>query len=132
LTVIDLAKQPTLTHKRKHRRVREVLLTRISVRNKCSYRFDAMVRAIRADLGGADQMTEIEKQLVETFAAAALLSQHFTARLMLVDDKAEVDVATFTSAANALSRIGAQLGLSRRQREVLPSLNEYLRKEGAA
>jgi hypothetical protein len=40
------------------------------------------VTAIEADLGGADQLSAIERNLVQAFAGAAVTLHHLNARLM--------------------------------------------------
>jgi hypothetical protein len=129
VTVIAIDKQ--LAHKRSHKAVRGRLLTRQSVakldgRSATVRLFLRMAAEIEADLGGRDQLSRIELALIEAFCGAAIL-----ARRALDGDS--YDVPAFTSATLVMSRIGGQLGLSRRQKEVLPSLNQYLReKQGGA
>jgi hypothetical protein len=62
------------------------------------------------------------------FVGAAVLARHLNARLVLLKDNEPLETASFATAATALSRIGAQLGLRRRARDVtVPSLAQYLR-----
>jgi len=130
--VVDLTTQPAIATKRKHRAVRPQLLTRerLGTRTSTARLFAEMAAAIQSDLGGADRLSRIESELVEAFCGAAVLARHLNARLVLLKDGEPIDTAAFATAATALSRIGGQLGLPRRQRDVtaVPSLAEYLRR----
>ncbi len=100
------------------------LLTReqIDGRTASARQFDAIVRAIAVDLGGADQMTEIQKHLVAAFAGAALHVQDLNAKLMLGQ---EIDISEHAQAVGTLTRIARRLPLGRVAREV-PTIEQYL------
>jgi hypothetical protein len=67
------------------RATRPQFLTRdmLDGRTNAAKAFDAIVRAIVADLGGADQISAIERALVEGFAGAAVSLQNINTRLAL-------------------------------------------------
>ena len=70
--------------RRRHRASRPQLLTRdqLDGRTSAAKVFDRLVAAIEADLGGADQLSAIERNLIQAFAGAAVTLHHLNARLM--------------------------------------------------
>jgi hypothetical protein len=88
--------------------------------------FDRLVAAIHADLGGRDQLTAIELALVEAFAGSAVTLNNLNTRILT---GAEIDNAMITMHAQAISamvRVASRLGLQRRQRDLSPTLEQYL------
>jgi hypothetical protein len=128
VTVIAIDKP--LTHKRSHKPLAKRLLTRRRVarmdgRSATVKLYMGLLREIEADLGGRDQLSRIEQSLIEAFCGAAVIAR----RALPLKDGGSIDVPAFATAVTAMSRIGSQLGLSRRQKEVLlPSVNQYLRE----
>ena len=68
------------------------LLTRneLDGRTGAAKAFDALVAAIENDLGGADQLTSIERSLVEGFVGATITLKNINAKMCLGH---EIDVA---------------------------------------
>jgi hypothetical protein len=87
--------------------------------------FDRLVREVETDLGGREQLSRIELELVRAFCGAAVQIQYLNCAVAL-DEATEVDPASYSQLASTLLRIGARLGFARRQRDVTPSLKEYL------
>jgi hypothetical protein len=77
--------------------------------------FDQLTGAIEADLGGADQLSAIERNLVQAFAGAAVTLHHLNARLMAGH---EINLAQHAQAVTAMVRVASRLGLQRRQKNV--------------
>jgi len=102
------------------------LLTRANLdrRTKAAQRFEAIARGIAVDLGGQDRLSTVQKHLVEAFAGAAVHLNDLNARLLLGE---EIDLLAQTSAIDALVKIASRLGVHRLQREITPSLSDYLR-----
>ena len=71
--------------------------------------------AIEADLGGADQLSAIERNLIQAFAGAAVTLHHLNARLMAGE---EINLAQHAQAVSAMVRVASRLGLQRRQKDV--------------
>ena len=92
---------------RPHRSTRQRLLTRnqLDGRTSAAKLFDRLVAAIEVDLGGHDQLSTIERALVEAFAGAAVTLHHLNTRLAL-------------GAVSAMVRVASRLGLQRRQKDV--------------
>jgi hypothetical protein len=87
--------------------------------------FLQMAAEIERDLGGRNRLSRIELALIEAFVGAALLAR----RALPIKDGDSYDVPAFTSATLVMSRIGGQLGLPRRQRQVGGvTLGEVLRQ----
>jgi len=85
--------------------------------------FDRLVGDIESDLGGRDQLTAIERSLVEAYAGAALVLDNLNARLLRGE---AIDISEHAQAVSAMVRVAARLGIRRRQRDVTPSLRDYL------
>ena len=85
--------------------------------------FDRLVAEIEKDLGGRDQLSAIERALVEAFAGSAVTLYSLNTRLLLGE---EIDLAQHAQTVSAMVRVATRLGLSRRLRNVTPSLAEYL------
>jgi hypothetical protein len=118
---VDTVKKPSAP-RRKHRASRAIrhrLLTRKTLDGRTRSRkvFDAIVAGIASDLG-VDQLTTIERNLVEAFAGAACLVHDINAHLIRGD---KVDSLKFSQAVSMLVRTGAKLGVSRRYlRDITP------------
>jgi hypothetical protein len=100
------------------------LITRDGLDNRSSAarQFNAIVLRVTADLGGADNVSEVEKHLVTAFAGAAILQGHQLAKMLNGD---AIDIHEFSSLTTAMIRSATRLGTERRAREV-PTLRQYL------
>jgi hypothetical protein len=102
------------------------LLTRESLdgRTKARRRFDAIAEGIAEDLGGEDQLSTVQRHLVEAFAGAAVHVHDLNARLLLGE---EVDITAHASAISTMVRIASRIGIHRVARDVTPpSVEAYL------
>ena len=80
------------------------------------------------DLGGRDRLTEAQISLASRAASIQVELEQMEGRL----SKGEmVDLDAYTRAAGHLRRILETLGVERRQRDVTPSLSDYLASEAA-
>src|SRR5262245_3086632 len=110
----------TNPEKRKpHRATRPQLLTRdqLDGRTNAAKVFDRLVVDIEGDLGGHDQLSTIERALVEAFAGACVTLQHLNTQLALGQT---IDLAQHAQAVSAMVRVASRLGVSRRVRDVTP------------
>ena len=82
--------------------------------------FQAIVSAVTADLGGADQLSEMEKHLIATFAGAAILQGRQLSKILAGE---AINPHEFASVALAMlrSRVGSWVS-SRRAKSVTPAL----------
>jgi hypothetical protein len=109
-----------------HRATRPQLLTRdrLDGRTNAAKVFDRLVVDIEADLGGHDQLSTIERALVEAFAGACVTLHHLNTKLALGE---EIDLGQHAQAVSAMVRVASRLGLRRRTRDVTPpSVADYL------
>jgi len=115
---------------RQHKATRPQLLTRAELdgRTNAAKAFDRLVRDIEVDLGGPDQLSTIERALVEAFAGAAVTLQHLNTRLALGQ---EIDLGQYAQVVSAMVRVASRLGLRRRARDLTPSLSDLLREDQA-
>jgi len=98
----------------------------IDGRSSAAKVFDRIVDSVEADLGGADQLSAIERNLVQAFAGAAVTLHHLNAQLMAGH---EINLAQHAQAVSAMVRVATRLGLQRRQKDVGPTLGDLLRAD---
>jgi hypothetical protein len=84
--------------------------------------FDRLITDIEADLGGSDQLSTIERQLVEAFAGAAVTLQHLNTQLALGE---KIDLSQHAQAVSAMVRVASRLGLQRRMKDIVPDPLAY-------
>ena len=99
------------------------LLPSIDGRSAIARRFKDITSAILADQGGAEQCSETRLQLVRRFAAAAVLAEHLESRLA---NGEQIDIQEHALLCSTLTRLAQRIGTERRQRDVTPSLQQYL------
>src|SRR5262245_61985535 len=80
------------------------LLTRQALdgRTKARKQFDAIARGVAADLGGQEQLSTVQKHLLEAFAGAAVHMHDLNARLLL---GCEVDLTEHSQVISTLVRL---------------------------
>jgi hypothetical protein len=83
--------------------------------------FDRLVSGIEADLG--HDLTTIQRALVEAFAGAAVTLFNLNTRLALGE---QIDVSQHAQCVGAMVRVASRLGLSRHQKDISPTLDQYL------
>jgi len=112
---------------RKHRKVRPQLLLRdtIDKRTNAFKMFDRLVGEIEVDLGGREQLSTIERALVEAFVGAAVTLHSLNTKLALGQP---IDLSQHAQAVSAMVRVASRLGLERRAKPV-PTLSDYLRDQ---
>lgn len=110
--------------RRSHKATRPQLLTRAQLdgRTNAAKVFDRLVANIETDLGGRDQLSTIERALVEGFAGAAVTLHNLNTRLALGET---IDLNQHAQAVSAMVRVASRLGLRRRAKNV-QGLQEYL------
>jgi hypothetical protein len=98
-------------------------------RTSAGRQFNHIVRNVTSDLGGSDQLTEIEKHLIISFAGAAILQGHQVAKLLAGEP---IDVDEYSGITTSMIRSATRLGTQRRERNVTPTLSEYLEAKAEA
>lgn len=90
-------------------------------RSALARRYRDLVATFTSDMGG--DPSEAEKQLIRRAASLSVWCEAVEVRLA---NGEEVDIGTLTTAANSLRRILQDIGLDRRQRDVTPTITEYM------
>ena len=88
-------------------------------------RFQAIRSAVVSDLGGEDQTSEIQRQLVSRFATLALSLEAMEAAAI---EGSAIDLDLFARGAGHLRRLGEALGMKRVPKDIT-SLGSILRGE---
>jgi hypothetical protein len=91
--------------------------------------FTQLAAAIESDLGGRDELSAIELQLIEAFCGASVMLNHLNAKLVQSES---VDPLEYAQAASTLVRIANRLGLRRRAKDISPSLADILNEPDEA
>lgn len=114
--VVDASDLPA-SKKWRRRRGKLRLLSRDNLdgRTIAARVFDRLVDEITADLGGADQLSAIEKALIQGFAGAAVAVQDVNARMALGQ---VIEVSDLAQSISAMVRVASRLGEQRRMRDV--------------
>jgi hypothetical protein len=114
--VVDASDLPA-SKKWRRRRGKLRLLSRDNLdgRTVAARVFDRLVDEITANLGGADQLSAIEKALIQGFAGAAVAVQDVNARMALGQ---VIEVSDLAQSISAMVRVASRLGEQRRMRDV--------------
>ncbi|MET3967229.1 hypothetical protein ACT4MK_17815 [Bradyrhizobium barranii] len=86
------------------------------------------IGAIVSDLGGEQNISTAEHQLIERAAVTGAMCESLAARWLLGEP---ADPALFATLSNAERRLLETVGLRRRARDATPSLREYLTSKAA-
>ena len=81
------------------------------------------------DLGGRDQISEAEYSIVRRCSLLTLELELLEARFEGNDGATAAELDSYQRVSSSLRRMHELLGLKRRQRDVTPSLGEYLAAE---
>ena len=103
------------------------LLTRehLDGRTTAAKEFDSIADGITSDLGGASNLSTVQRLLVEAFAGAAVHVNHLNTLLLLGQ---KVDIVEHSQAISTMVRIASRIGLHRVARDLNPSLGDLLRE----
>jgi hypothetical protein len=118
LTPDEAAKPPAPAPK-----ARLVSLDQIDRRTKAAQLALEAKEAIIADLGGADQLSTLERLACEHAALASAVVADSYARWLKGEQIALAELATVQ---NAFLRVAGSLGFSRRAKDVTTNINTYL------
>jgi hypothetical protein len=84
-----------------------------------------LIRSIETDLGGNDQLSTGERQIIQRAALTGALLEDLEARWL---NGEPIDLAVYVTLGNAQRRLLETVGLKRVARDVTPTLAEYLAK----
>jgi hypothetical protein len=82
-----------------------------------------LVAEIEADLGGAEHLSAMERQMIQHGAVLGAIAQDMEAKYLLGQ---RVDLIVLTRVLNAQRRAFDAIGYRRRQRDVTPTLDGFL------
>jgi hypothetical protein len=102
------------------------LLPGIKGTSSSARRFRDLVNAYLADMGGADQCSDIKLGLLRRLAAVTVQSELIEARMI---NGEQVDIGTLCTLASTAVRLSVRLGLQRVAKDVGPSLADYLQQQ---
>ena len=78
---------------------------------------------IEEDLGGANYLSEIERQLVRRCTQLSIEAERMEAERA---KGGEIDIEQYAAITNALGRAAQRIGFKRRPRDVTPDLRDYI------
>ena len=119
----DTATMPTPHIRTRQGKLRLLSRQALDGRTAVAKQFDAIASAIAADMGGEDELSTIQRHLIEAFAGAAVHVSDLNARLLLGE---KVDLAQAAQAVTTLVRVASRSPIGRVARQI-PSMAEYLR-----
>src|SRR5512133_2995610 len=103
-------------------RATEPFVEPVDKRSAAARRFKDVLAALVCDLGGADRLSEGQKQLCRRCALLAVEAENLEARSISGED---IDVDRFGMMTDRLGRALSRLGLKRVPRDVTPDLKSY-------
>jgi hypothetical protein len=98
-------------------------------RTRAAKQFDAIARGITADLGGKDNLTTVQRLLIEALAGTALTLNDINARALRGES---IDLPAYAQAVTTLVRVATRLGTKRVAREIELDPLEYAARSEAA
>src|SRR5262249_28620682 len=93
---------------RKRTKVKLIGRNHLDGRTHAARKFDSTVAGIASDLGGADQLSTVQRNLIEAFAGASALLNHMNAQLL---SGQTVNMVEYAQAGSLMVRIAARLGI---------------------
>lgn len=110
---------------RRRGKLRLLTRTNLDQRTKAFQQFDSIACGIAQDLGGEDQLSTVQRHLVEAFAGIAISVNDINARLLLGQ---HISLIEHAQAVSTLVRVASRIGLTRVARNLTPTLSDYLRQ----
>jgi hypothetical protein len=104
-------------------RARLLTLDKIDARTAAARAARDMMANIEADLGGREQLSTAELQLIQRAAITGAVLESMEAEWLATG---QIDAATYVALGNAQRRYLETVGLKRATRDVTPTLSQYL------
>lgn len=82
---------------------------------------------IAADLGGADALTAMQQAIVNNVAVLGAALEDLATSYLAGEG---ADLSLYATLANSQRRLLADIGLSKRAKDITPSLKNYLKRRG--
>jgi hypothetical protein len=103
------------------------VLTNTDHRTAWMRRLRDLIALHTGDLGGESFVSESEQRLIRRAAMLTIQLEMMDSKFALNEGEASrVDLETYQRCSNSLRRLLESLGLQRRQRDVTPSVDQYL------
>ena len=120
----DTPGMPADRSQERSRRPRLLSLNDLDGRTNAAKSARALIADLESDLGGSDQLSAAERELVRRSALAGAMLQDMEVKWL---SGLGIEVAAYTTLANSQSRMLNMLGLRRRAKDVTPpDLKTYL------
>ena len=104
-----------------------ILGNEVDGRSAWMRRYRDLIQLHVSDLGGEDLISESERRLVRRAAMLTLQCELLDQKFALSEGEASViDLDRYQRASNSIRRLLESLGLQRRQRDVTPSVEDYI------
>ena len=105
-----------------------LFVEQVDGRGPIARRYRDILGAVVADQGGQDQCSEVILQLARRFAALSVQAEAMEATLARGE---VISLTDHASIASTLTRLSTRLGIGRKAKEIVPTLEGYLAKKGA-
>ena len=92
-------------------------------------RYRDIAGALLSDAGGVDNCSEAKQQLIRRFAACSVLAEQQESKLA---NGEQIDVTQHALLCSTLTRLASRLGLERRAKTIVPTLDQYLQQQREA
>jgi hypothetical protein len=99
------------------------VLPNVDGRSEIARRFFDVLTQIISDQGGVERMAEVRLQLCRRFAACAVLAENQEAAVARGET---INITEHAQLVSSLVRVSNRIGVGRRAKEVVPSLERYL------
>jgi hypothetical protein len=86
--------------------------------------FDSLYAAVASDCGGMDQISAVQRELIEAFCGVAIRLNDLNTRGLAGQP---VNLSDLSLAASTLTRLASRIGIARRAKELTPSVDQYVR-----
>lgn len=96
-------------------------------------RVSDLIALLTADMGGIENLSTAEQAIIRRAAVLMTELERIELRLSQMEDEASArSLEQYQRMSNTLRRLLESLGLKRRQKDVTPSVREYLRSKAEA
>jgi hypothetical protein len=98
-------------------------------RSAIARRYTDIISIIVSDQGGIDRLAEARVQLIRRFAACAVLAESLEGKLARGE---QIDISEHAQLTSSMVRVAQRIGINRRAKEILPTLEAYLENTTSA
>jgi hypothetical protein len=92
----------------------------------CARRFRELSADIASDMGGIDQLSAVQKQLVKRFVGASIIGEMTEAEFARTGKIDAATIASYATLANTSNRLAGSIGIRRAVIDATPTLEQYL------